>query len=112
MRYVNVTIEEMQQHLRADKGWYEVNHPGHEHVFQCSVKFWDGAVVKVFTSINKHNGLGRRKGGDAIRVVAVDLKNNRGLHKAVRVLRVEGWRDNLKNAIVGVLKNLYQRSQS
>lgn len=109
MRYTEINIDEMRQLLRTEKGWYEASHSGFEHVFECPVRFWDGAVVKVFTSINKHNGAGRRKGGDCIRVCAVDLRGNRGLHKSVRVLRVMGWRDNLKNAVVGILRELHKR---
>ncbi len=110
MEYTAITIEEMRQLLKRDKGWYETKNPTvHEHVFECPVKFWHGAVIKVFTSINRHDGNGRRKGGDAIKVVAVNLHNDRGLHTAVRVLRVKGWRENLRNAVVRVLRDLHGR---
>jgi hypothetical protein len=109
MRYTEIKIEEMRDLLKQDKGWFEPKNTAHEFVFEYKVPFWDGAVVQVYTSINKHNGFGRRKGKDCIRVVGVDLKNQRGLHRAIRVLRVSGWRDNLKVAVTKVLKDLYQR---
>lgn len=110
MRYTAITIEQMREHLRADKGWYEPPHTGHEHVFQVDCPFWPGVVVKVFTSINKDNGNGRRKGGDVIKVCAVDLRNVRGLHRSIRVLRVEGWRDNLKKAVATIWHDLKRRA--
>lgn len=109
MRYTEITIEEMRDRLKADKGWYEPVHPAREYVFEYKVPFWEGAVVQVYSSISKKTGYGRFKGDDCIRVVAVDLKKNKGLHRSVRVLRVKGWRENLKIAVTKVLENLHQR---
>lgn len=111
MQSTQITIDEMRQFLKAEKGWYEPEpHPGFEHVFEVKVPFYPNAVIKVLTSINKHNGLSRKVGGDAIRVFAVDLKAKKGLHKTIKVLRVKGWKNNLQKAVVSIWRDLRERS--
>ena len=111
MRYTNITIDEMRQHLRKEKGWYETDPTPStkEFIFQYDIPFWQGAVVKVFSSISMRTNGARQCGTDVIRVCAVDLNKNVGLHKSIRVLRVEGWRDNLRRSVIAVLHDLFRR---
>jgi len=68
-------------------------------------------VIRVYTSIQKNTSIGRRNGGDAIRVCAVNTKTDRGLVKSRRVHRTQGWRDNLKSRVMDTLTTAKERSR-
>lgn len=99
--YTEISLNEMQQLLA---GWDEVNGSSstREYVYEKMINEEPKIVIKVYTSISKNNDSSREKGQDAIRVCAVDLTNRRGWIKTVRVLRVNGWRNNLSKAISSV----------
>jgi hypothetical protein len=109
---VQITLSEMQQFLRAERGW----NPAHI-TFRCEEHVLDfvpldqhpKVVVRVYTSILKHTGVSRQVGGDAIRVCAVDLQSGRGLIASQRVHRVENWRENLRARIEQVISDLQAR---
>jgi len=109
--YTKITLEEMSDVLKADKGWAQVDSSAKEFVYEWSIPSLDGVVIKVYTSIHKKDGIGRRKGGDAIRVCAVDTKRDRGLVKSRRVHRTQGWRDNLKSRVMDTLKVAKERKR-
>lgn len=106
---VQITLSEMREFLRADRGWSEppLQFVCREHVFDWS-PFPDRpeVVIRVYSSILKATGLSRPVGGDAIRVCAVDLKAKRGLRSSVRVHRVAGWRENLKERVLNIRADL------
>jgi len=99
--YTEISLGEMQQVLA---NWDEVNGSSstREYVYEKMINENPKIVIKVYTSISKNNDSSRDKGQDAIRVCAVDLTNRRGWIKTVRVLRVNGWRNNLLKAISSV----------
>ena len=112
--YTNVTIEQMREMLRSDKGWKESTGDGSqyntkEQVFSCPLKRYPFILLRVYTGIV--DGQSRAVGQDAIRVCAVNLKTQRGFVKAKRVHRVEGWRDNLKKRVIQVITDAHGRFQ-
>ena len=110
-KYVQLTLSDVfPTFLSPDKGWQPVDVPrALEHVFDWPVEKYPGVVIRVYSSIKKATATGRDCGRDAIRVCAVDTVSTKGLCKAVRVHRVEGWRDNLKARIMHVLKQTHER---
>ena len=108
--YTEITIKDMQSCLRAEKGW-KLAERFSEYVFEFAVPSCPGLKIKVFTSINKHTLIGRPVGQDTIRVAAVysDGTNSIGVVKSARVLRVEGWRNNLKKRVITVIGEAKER---
>lgn len=107
--YALITLAEMRDLLRPEKGWEEpVMEFAKEVVFDYHLKDFPHAVVRVYSSIERSTGVARKVGGDAIRVCAVDLKRDRGLIATTRVHRVEGWRENLKSRVLEVLKETHE----
>tara|TARA_Y100000310_G_scaffold134821_2_gene133732 strand:- start:408 stop:755 length:348 start_codon:yes stop_codon:yes gene_type:complete len=107
-KYVEITLEEIKEILRPEKGWVPVD-GFREHVFQWPLPRWPWIVIKVYTSIRKDSATGRSKGSDAIRVCCVDTKRDVGVigkNRLKRVHRVEGWRDNLKDRLLLAVKLL------
>jgi hypothetical protein len=108
--YTVVTLDQMQDVLKASKGWKQVDCSAREFVYEWKVPQRNGVVIRVYTSIHKDTSVGRRKGGDAIRVCAVDTNRDRGLVKSRRVHRTQGWRDNLRSRVMDTLTLAKERS--
>lgn len=109
---VQITLSEMQQFLRPERGWTlaKIEFRCDEHVFDfVPFEAHPMVVVRVYTSILKHTNVSREVGGDAIRVCAVDLKAGRGLIASQRVHRVANWRENLKARVEQVILDLQAR---
>ena len=95
------------------KGWTRIVQ-GYEYAYDYELPNFPGVIIRVYSSIGVGGEIGRRKGRDAIRVIAVDFRkgtgnNARGLVKSLHVKRVEGWRDNLKKRVVEVQKTAIKR---
>jgi hypothetical protein len=104
-RYVVVTELEFDNVCKPDKGWVKT-YQGEELVYQYTTKKNPDVVVKVFSSITK-SGLGRKCGGDAVRVCAVNTKTNRGIIKSSRVYRVPGWEDRVKARVLETIEKVW-----
>lgn len=109
-KFTHITLSEFfPGFLNPDKGWQPVEvERSLEHVFDFPVSKYPGVVIRVYSSIRKATAVGRRKGSDAIRVCAVDTASKKGLVKATRVHRVEGWRENLKARVMYVIQETYK----
>jgi len=105
----DVNFETMTELLSPEKGWIETDHHCGEHVFQFHLSTRPHIIIKVYSSISKQSNKRRPKGKDAIRVVAVDLKRDKGLVKSLKVLRIPTWRKNLKEAIITVFSDISKR---
>ena len=102
--YVQVTIQEMEEFLKADKGWTKHQPMGQEIHFDfrkksllCVGEF----VIRVHSSIPS-DGVSRDRGKDAIRVsivVEVDGKD-KGIRRFPRVTRQANWRKYLKQRVM------------
>tara|TARA_Y100000034_G_scaffold125913_1_gene176360 strand:- start:3484 stop:3867 length:384 start_codon:yes stop_codon:yes gene_type:complete len=110
-RYVEITLEEMQERLSADKGWKIVDEHAHEYIFAFDVPSSPDIQIKVCSSIRKSDEVGRSVGKDAIRVLAILLtdQGTQPLVKTSRVYRTKGWRDNLKNRVVEAITQAKER---
>jgi hypothetical protein len=103
--YQTVTLEDIKSVLQADKGWKIVEDPkSKEFIFEFPLSASPWIVVRVASSIVS-SGVSRGCGKDAIRVFAVDLKNNRGYIKTKRVYRIGTWAKNLHNAVLDCFYN-------
>jgi len=106
--YRNITIEEMRELLRSEKGWKEgATKNSKEVVFSHNLKRYPFILLRVYSGIV--NGESRGVGRDAIRVCAVNVKTDRGFIKAKRVHRVEGWRNNLEKRVIQVITESHKR---
>lgn len=105
-RYTEISIEEMDNFLKEDKGWQK-NISGYEYVYDYKMKHFP-VLIKVMSSVSVVSAKGRNKGSDAIRVFAVQIDKNgkviKGLLSSKRVYRTENWRENLEKAVYGKLK--------
>lgn len=113
-KYYPVSIEEMRDFLRVEKGWREVQSNFQnikETVFEYPLRDYPQIVVKVYSGIKIANGQSRGCGKDAIRVCAVNTATNTGWISTSRVYRVEGWKANLKAKICEVINAAGDRAR-
>ena len=104
-KYVELKEADVRQFFYK---WEVAPSEGHTKELGYQYHLRDGVYVVVMTSLHLASGVGRKVGKDAIRVFAVDRKNNKGYISTRRVYRVEGWKENLKTAyadIAGQAKN-------
>lgn len=103
--YYNVKLEEIQDLLKAEKGWRtEKNNPSIKEVVFCyQLKNHPEITIKVYSGITLESGASRTVGQDAFRICAVNTKLNRGWIKSLRCYRVIGWRANLQTKIMQVI---------
>lgn len=114
--YTPITLDQMRETLKEVNGWkeltaFEYGVPS-EYVFVRDLVSIPGFQIKVYTSISKGTAHGRTKGRDAIRVCALRKEGNewRGVAKATRVHRTQGWRDNLMARIQTVFEICKERA--
>ena len=100
----------MENLFRPDKGWTK-SVQGREVLFNFPLKTVPGVEIKIYTGILAANGQSRGVGADAIRVAAVDVRNNRGWIGAKRVHRVMGWESNLKARVIKVIEQSKARAR-
>jgi hypothetical protein len=105
----DVNYNEMISFLSEEKGWKVLNDNSGEYIFIFPLSSAPHIVIKVYSSISKKNDIRRKKGHDAIRVCAVNNKENKGIVKSQKVLRIPTWRKNLKESILDVFNKAQQR---
>ncbi len=100
-KYINISIEEMEQFL-IPQGFRKIEIPGTvELVYGKRVDTKDLQLsLRVYTGINP-DGQSRKVGADAIRVDLFGMVENKPayLGGSKRVHRVAGWRENLQNRL-------------
>lgn len=102
-RYVNIPLPEMQEFLKREKGWRQETQ-SREIVFSFPLKDTPQIEIKVYSGIGVDSNQSRACGKDAIRVCAVHIQKHLGWIKSARVYRVEGWRNNLKERVIQVIR--------
>tara|TARA_B100000614_G_scaffold262909_1_gene300667 strand:+ start:169338 stop:169856 length:519 start_codon:yes stop_codon:yes gene_type:complete len=107
-QFVEVTLDQFHEVLKADKGWYLCEDNAHEHIFGWRPKSPSEIEIKVATTVNKGTERHRRYGKDAIRIWAIwcpeDKKNTHGLVKSVSIKRTDGWQKRLETKVLEVLQ--------
>ena len=108
MSFVRITKKEMDNKLKANKGWI-VNHAGNEYIYDFHLTKLP-IIVKVASSIRLDTNRSRNKGADAIRVFAVEkegtdikAKIKGGLVKSRRVYRITNWEKHLEKLVVAIM---------
>ncbi len=117
----NITLEQMKNFLRADKGW-ELEPFANEWLFQYRIKSLPCVIIKVATGISVDENEKINKNSENIRVFAVvemDIalytngkKKYRGIVSAVKVIPNEYWQTWLQKKIgyvIMVAKERYNR---
>lgn len=97
-RYVQIQDHEFIQYLEdRSEGWYIANTPVRELVFQSDeLKPGDDRIAaRIFSTLDERTGKARKKGADAIRLVAWHLPTDRPIGGRRKTLRIETWRSNL-----------------
>lgn len=109
--FYNVSLAEMQELLKAEKGWRteQPNNNIKEIIFSYSIPSVPFLVVKVCSGITLESGNSRAVGKDAIRVFAINSNTNKGWISTSRVYRTLGWNNNLKNKIIEVINQAKDR---
>jgi len=111
MAMAEITKEDFEQVLKEEKGWTLNNEStAKEYVYDFPLSSRPHIVVRVCSSINKHNDTRRACGKDAIRVFSVNIKKNIGWIKTKRVYRTEGWKKNLQTAILNCFNAARERA--
>lgn len=107
--YTNVTLAEIENVLRTDKGWKKVVTGGtREYVFEFPLSTSPWIVVRVCSGIIE-NGNSRGCGKDAIRVFAVNKKTDKGWISTKRVYRIGTWEKNLRKAVTNCFNEAKNR---
>jgi hypothetical protein len=107
--YCKITIEEMRELLRMEKGWTETV-SGDEKVFAYQLKSPQDVVIKVYSGIRASTNEAKANGQDALRVSAVNTRLHLGWIKAKRCNRTQNWRDNLKERVLKVIEQSKARA--
>jgi hypothetical protein len=106
MSYLKITLQEFDNLCKKEKGWIR-NRSGYEYVYDYLIPN-SNILIKILSSVNRETETGRNKVSDAIRVFAVLVDKNkkvkRGLIKAMRVNRVDGWEKRVIDAFIFVRK--------
>jgi hypothetical protein len=108
--YQSITLSEMLDTIRPDKGWVEADPATlpsgcKERVYDWPIPgFSKVAHLRVYTSISLTETVTRPVGADAIRVCAVAFgaSGTYGYIKAKRVHRVTGWAKNIRERLLDV----------
>lgn len=103
--YVVVTELEFDNLLKPEKGWRK-EIKGNEYVYSVTSKRNPNVVVLVYSSLSTDKGTGRKCGGDAIRICAVNTLYNKGIMKSKRVYRTPGWDERVKERVIETLKKI------
>jgi len=107
--FTNVTLEDMKNVLKAEKGWTLKTEPrSKEYFFEFPLSASPNIVVRVASGITM-NGQSRGCGKDAIRIFAVDTKAGKGYIKTKRVYRIGTWETNLKKAVLNCFEQAKTR---
>jgi len=101
--YYPVKLEEMENFLRAEKGWRKETQ-GNEFLFSYKLKAAPRIEIKVFTGIRTDTAQSRKVGADSIKVCAVDVVKHQGFIKARRIHRTFGWKNNLQDRVMQVIR--------
>jgi hypothetical protein len=102
--YTQIQVSEITDFF---KKWSRVQNDAQELVYDYPIR--DGVVVRCATSVHVVRGVSRKKGQDAIRIYAVDIKNNNGYIKSKRVNRTQNWRENIKKKYADILMEAKMR---
>jgi hypothetical protein len=102
-QFTNITLNEFREFLRSEKGWRE-ELVGNEVVFCYRLISYQFIQIKVYSSVRLNELNIRGCGQDSIKVAAVNTNTHQGWIKSAHVLRVEGWKNNLRKRIELVIK--------
>lgn len=105
--YVTILESEFDNIFKSEKGWCkELSGQAQEIVYTKNLKSKPYYQVKIFSSISKSDGLGRKLGKDSIKVAAINTSTNRGIIKTKRINRTENWDKRVTERVIDVWNQL------
>ena len=108
--FTNVTLEDIENVLRADKGWSVVVEPGtREIVFEFPLTTSPHIVIRVCSGIMPISNNSRGCGKDAIRIFAINKHTGKGWISTKRINRIGTWEKNLRKAITNCFNEAKNR---
>ncbi len=110
MDCIKITKNEMDERLKADKGWF-CEKSGNEYVYDFHLSKIP-VIIKVMSSISVDDNKVENRGSDTIRVFAVVKNTTRskrykiisGLTRSVKVNRTVNWSRNIEIAVIGTMQ--------
>ena len=110
MNYLKITKQEIDDKLKATKGW-KCSIAGNEYIYDFHLKKYP-IIVKVASSISINTDKAKNKGSDVIRIFAVqkegidkESKILNGLIKARIVYRTIHWKEDIEKQIFSVINS-------
>jgi hypothetical protein len=109
-QYCLITELEMDAIFKPEKNWVK-EYSGYykEVVYSKIPKSKPWLQIRVYSSINKNNGISAGVGNDSIKVCAISLKTDKGVIKTKRINRVPGWDGRLINRVTEVWNDLMNK---
>lgn len=110
MSYCLITELEMDTIFNPEKNWVKEYSGFHKEVVYSKIpksKPW--LQIRVYSSINKNNGISAGVGKDALRVCVINIKTDKGVIKTKRINRVPGWDGRLINRVTDVWNELMNK---
>lgn len=107
--YTQITREDFEEFLDTlDSSWQPVDVPGTGEIVYQSKDFApsdDNIVLLIYSTIDRHRGVSRGKGSDAIRLVAHHKAIGKPISGRRKTLRIKTWRKNLREKIEDMMGN-------
>ena len=101
-KYINISVEEMEQFL-VPLGFQKISISGTKEIVFAKRVDTDNLQLslRIYSGIDQNSGQSRTVGADAIRVDLFGMIENKPtyLGGSKRVHRVAGWRENLQNRL-------------
>ena len=105
--YVTILESEFDNIFKAERGWTkELSGQAQEIVYTKNLKTKPNLQVRVYSTIHKDSGLGRKVGADSIKVCAINTVLNRGVIKTKRIHRTENWDKRVADRVIDVWNQL------
>lgn len=107
-KYQEITTKEMVDFLsKRRENWEEMNHSSGELVVKTEAYAprFPNVVLVCFTTIDERKGVSRKKGADAIRLVAWDKENGGPVTGKKKTLRIKTWRKNLASKMDAMMED-------
>jgi hypothetical protein len=108
--YCVITELEMDTIFKPEKNWVKEYSGFHNEVVYSKIskrKPW--LQIRVYSSINKNDGISAGSGNDSIKVCVINIKTDRGVIKTKRINRVPKWDDRLRNRVEEVWNEMINK---
>ena len=107
--YCIILEGEFDKIFKSERGWKkELSGMAQEIVYTKTLKTKPWLMVKVYSSIHKSDGIGRKCGADSIKICAINTNTNRGILKTNRIHRTKNWEKRVTDRVIEVWSTLLE----